>query len=56
MYVLLVFSPDIFVNLFLLNFPFWNKAEPDFLPSDTSCFGFTIPNKYYNSEIYVTDK
>ena len=55
-YVLLAFSSDIFMNFFALNVLFLNKAEFDFLFIDTSCFGFTISNKYYNSEIYFTNK
>lgn len=55
-YVLLAFSSDIFMNFFALNVLFLNKAEFDFLFIDTSCFGFTISNKYCNSEIYFTNK
>ena len=57
-FVSLVFSPDIFANLFPLNIFFLINLnfEPEVLLSDASCFGFIILDKYCNSEIYVIER
>ena len=49
-YVLFVFSPY-FHQYISSKLSFLNKDVPDFLLSNTSCFGFTISNKFYNNEI-----